>query len=181
MRMQPQLGHVGIYAFDLEVMEQFYREVLRLNVTDRGMSRSAKAPIVFMSSNPTQHHQFVLVGGRASDAKASTINQLSFKVDSLAELRAVNAEVIARGVAIRPINHGNAWSIYFMDPEGNQIEVYCDTPWHVAQPHGDPLDLSLADEVIVSETERVVRADPTFMTKAAREQELARRWSRSFK
>jgi len=177
--MQPQLGHVGIYAFDLEAMEQFYREVLGLNVTDRGISRSAQAPIVFMSANPTQHHQFVLVGGRAPEAKASTINQLSFKVERLADLRTLNAKVIARGATTRPINHGNAWSIYFMDPEGNQIEVYCDTPWHVAQPHGDPLDFTLADEVIAAETERAVRADPTFMAKDAREQELARRWSHS--
>ena len=27
---------------------------------------------------------------------------------------------------------------YFMDPEENLVEVYLDTPWYVAQPHGDP-------------------------------------------
>ena len=35
---------------------------------------------------------------------------------------------------IRPICHGNAWSVYFQDPEGNQIEMFCDTPWYVPQP-----------------------------------------------
>ncbi len=33
-----------------------------------------------------------------------------------------------------PVTHGNAISVYFADPEGNGIEVFCDTPWHVAQP-----------------------------------------------
>ena len=28
---------------------------------------------------------------------------------------------------ISPINHGNAWAIYFQDPEGNRIEVFTDT------------------------------------------------------
>jgi catechol 2,3-dioxygenase len=25
-------------------------------------------------------------------------------------------------------NHGNAWSIYYSDPEGNRMEVYSATP-----------------------------------------------------
>jgi catechol 2,3-dioxygenase len=33
----------------------------------------------------------------------------------------------------------------------------------VAQPHGDPIDLDLPDEVIWADVEKVVRADPTFM------------------
>ena len=33
-----------------------------------------------------------------------------------------------------PVTHGNAISVYFNDPEGNGIEIFCDTPWHVQQP-----------------------------------------------
>ena len=170
--MKPQLSHVGIFVTDSERMIRFYEEVLQLTVTDRGISSSAKLPITFMSSAPDQHHQFVLVQGRAKDAP-STINQLSFKVSSLAELREVAAKVAARGIKLRQTSHGNAWSIYFPDPEGNQVEIYLDTPWHVAQPHGDPMDFSLSDEEIYAQTEKKVRADPTFKTKEAREVELA--------
>ena len=171
--MKPQLSHVGIYVVDSDVMIRFYQEMLGLTVTDRGISSSAKLPITFMSSTPDQHHQFVLVQGRAKDAP-STINQLSFKVASLAELREVAGKVTARGIKLRQTSHGNAWSVYFPDPEGNQIEIYLDTPWHVAQPHGDPMDLSLSDEAIYAQTEQRVRADPTFKTKDAREMELAK-------
>ena len=95
-------------------------------------------------------------------------------VASLAELRAVAGKATARGIKLRQTSHGNAWSVYFPDPEGNQIEIYLDTPWHVAQPHGDPMDFSLSDAEIFAQTEAKVRADPTFKVKEAREAELAR-------
>ncbi|MBM3342669.1 MAG: VOC family protein [Betaproteobacteria bacterium] len=171
--MKPQLSHVGIYVRDAEPMIRFYQEVLGLTVTDRGLSTSSKAPIVFMSANPTQHHQFVLVQGRKDDGP-STVNQLSFKVETLDEIRAIAQKVKARGITtIRQTSHGNAWSIYFPDPEGNFIEIYMDTPWHVAQPHGDPMDFSKSDAKIHAWTEKIVRADPTFKPKDAREMELA--------
>ena len=63
---------------------------------------------------------------------------------------------------MKGLSHGNALSIYFADPEQNTVEVYLDTPWYVAQPHGDPLDLDKSDEEIWAEVEKVVKADPTF-------------------
>lgn len=170
--MKPQLSHVGIYVRDSDSMIRFYEEVLDLTVTDRGISSSSKMPITFMSSTPTQHHQFVLVQGRASDAP-STVNQLSFKVETLQEIREVAAKIKARGLTMRQTSHGNAWSIYFPDPEGNYVEVYMDTPWHVAQPHGDPMDLSKSDAEIHAWTENIVRADPTFKLRETREAELS--------
>ena len=171
--MKPQLSHVGVYVADAEKMIDFYQEVLGLAVTDRGLSTSTKMPIIFMRSNSEQHHQFVLALGRAMDAP-STVNQLSFKVSSLNELREVAGKATTRGVKVRQTSHGNAWSAYFPDPEGNQVEIYRDTPWHVAQPHGDSLDLSLSDEAIWQQTEKTVLADPTFKSREARERELAR-------
>ena len=73
-------------------------------------------------------------------------------------------QALARGATqMRGLNHGNALSIYFADPEGNTVEVYVDTPFYVAQPHGDPLDLEKSDAEILAETEAICRADPTFM------------------
>lgn len=48
--------------------------------------------------------------------------------------------------AVRPRSHGTALSIYFNDPKGNGIEVFWDTPWHVAQPEDMPWDLSMDQE-----------------------------------
>ena len=98
--MKPQLAHVGIYVSDAENMIRFYEEVLGLTVTDRGISSSTKQPIIFMSSNPTQHHQFVIVQGRDKNTP-STVNQLSFKIDTLDELREAAAKVSARGIKMQ--------------------------------------------------------------------------------
>lgn len=170
-----RLAHVGIYAHDKPRLEQFYTTVLGLVITDKGIARSGM-DLTFMSASPGNHHQFVLVAGRPDTAGFNPINQLSFMVDSLADLRAVHRRALDNGATeMRVISHGNAWSCYFKDPEGNVVEAYLDTPWHVPQPHGDPLDLSKSDDQIRQETEAACRADPGFMTMAAFQASLARR------
>ena len=57
-----------------------------------------------------------------------------------------------------PLNHGNAWSLYTRDPEGNAIELVVDSPWYVHQPCGEYLDLSLDDAEILRQTEELCRA-----------------------
>jgi catechol 2,3-dioxygenase len=162
-RIRPQLTHAGIYVDDLKKMRDFYVEVMGLAETDRGRGFTFNNDFVFMSADPTIHHQLIIASGRAERAKASTVNQLSFRVKSLAQLRAMNRRVQEYGItAIRPVSHGNAWSIYFDDPEGNGVEIYLDSPFHVAQPHSDKLDLETSDDEIVRATERACAADPTF-------------------
>jgi catechol 2,3-dioxygenase len=161
--LRPQLTHAGIYVDDIARMRDFYVGVIGLIETDRGHGFTFDNDFVFMSANPTIHHQLILATGRSDRAKASTVNQLSFKVGSLAELREMESRVRAYGIAaIRPVSHGNAWSIYFDDPEGNGVEIYLDTPFHTAQPHADKLDLTLSDDEIVRATEAACAADPTF-------------------
>jgi catechol 2,3-dioxygenase len=151
--------------------------VLGLMVTDSGTARSGM-DLTFMSASPTNHHQFVLVSGRPDTTGFNPINQISFMVDSLAELREVHRRALDRGATdMRVISHGNAWSCYFKDPEGNVVEAYLDTPFHVPQPHGDPLDLSKSDEEIMRETEAVCRADPGFMMIADYQRQMADRLS----
>ena len=87
---------------------------------------------------------------------------------TLDELRRIDAKMRAQGVTdITPITHGNAWSIYASDPEGNGLEAYLDTPWHVSQPHGRPFDLSLPDADIEAFTQALIQDQETF---ASREQ-----------
>ncbi|HXQ51222.1 MAG TPA: VOC family protein [Stellaceae bacterium] len=175
---RPQLRHLGIHVRDLAAMTAFYTKVLDLVVTDEGAGKTFKNDFVFLTGAPDQHHQLVLVSGRGADAP-STVNQISFKVGALDELKAMFRRVTGWGVApVRPVDHGNAWSIYFPDPEGNFVEVYMDTPWHVPQPHADPLDLTQSDAEILAATERRVHADPGFLPRTEREVELARRLAR---
>jgi catechol 2,3-dioxygenase len=52
--------------------------------------------------------------------------------------------------------------VYFSDPEGNGVEVFIDTPWHVAQPQGKALDLERPTEEIEEWTEAAFRDEPEF-------------------
>ncbi len=157
-------SHFGIYVTDLAKMVDFYSMVFGLTITDKGCGHTFKSDLVFMSASPDQHHQLVLVSGRPREATFSTVMQISFIVPTIQFLRDIRAKALAGGATqMRGLNHGNALSIYFADPEGNTVEVYVDTPFYVAQPHADPLDLSQSDEEIMRDTEAVCRADPTFM------------------
>lgn len=163
MAIHARLAHVGIYAQDKPKLEKFYTTVLGLVVTDSGPGRNG-VELTFMSASPGNHHQMVLATGRPDTAGFNPINQISFMVDSLSDLRTVHNRALDLGATdMRVVTHGNAWSCYFKDPEGNTIEAYLDTPFHVPQPHGVPFDLSKPDEVIMQETEVHCRATPGFM------------------
>lgn len=155
--IKPQLTHAGIWVRDMDAMVDFYTRVMGFLVTDRGFVERYNGRITFMSNDPEIHHQMVLAEGRSPEG-ASTVNQLSFTVKSLDELRTMYRRVVAEGVEkLLPRNHGNAWSVYFDDPEGNNIEVYLDSPFHVPQPFGDYLDFELSDEEILDLTEKRCR------------------------
>lgn len=152
--------HVGIAVSDVDRLVAFYGQMLGFVVTDRGTS-STGAEIVFMTASSDQHHQLVLVVGRDPDSP-STVNQLAFHVEGLAELQAYARFLQGfADVSSRAVSHGNAWSIYFDDPEGNGIEVYCDTPWYVSQPRAIPFDVLADPQNIHSETADFVESDPS--------------------
>jgi catechol 2,3-dioxygenase len=170
--VRPLLTHAAIYVWNLPRMAAFYESVLGLVRTDEGKGTSAPVEFIFFTNDASEHHQFVLVTGRPPEATFSVVNQLSFLVHSLAEVREVHRRAVAVGARIvRQISHGNAWSVYIEDPEGNQVEVYTHTPWYVPQPHAEVLDLTRSDEQIYRETEAACRRDPGFCT---REEWMAR-------
>jgi len=162
-RRNIRFSHVGFHVRDLDAMVAFYTKHLGLHVTDRGALHAlpGEPGICFLSADPTEHHQIALVEGRG-DAK-STLQQVSFHVDALQDLRDLDAELGEAGVAVKfGLNHGNAWSLYFADPEGNLVECFVESPWYTRQPVTDPLDLSMSDDEILARTKEVYESDPDF-------------------
>ncbi|MFC9357910.1 VOC family protein [Rhodococcus sp. NPDC057014] len=154
---------MGINVYDIKKMEKFYTEVIGLVVTDRGVGKNFKADLVFMSVNPDTHHQVALASGRDVNSPRSTINQISFSLESLDELREMYRAVRDYGVdALKPLNHGVSWSVYFFDPEGNTVELYVDSPWYIGQPHGDLFDPELPTDRIMADTLAMCEQDPEF-------------------
>jgi catechol 2,3-dioxygenase len=169
-----KFGHFGINCFDIVRMEDFYTRVIGMAVSDRGyVPPPADRHIVFMTLDPGEHHQLILCTGRTEGriekgpfrggGRGSAINQISFHCASLGELRGMQARLAQAGCNDgTPINHGNAWSIYIRDIEGNPLEFYTDSPWYTPQPCGVSFDLTQSDEEIYRQTEAMCRERPGF-------------------
>lgn len=157
-----EISHVGINVIDIDKMREFYTRVLGYTVTDEGAFRGGS--MVFMSRDARDHHQLVIGTGRP-EGSVSTINQISLRVADLTALRQARQVLLDNGFGeddLDPACHGNAWSVYFKDPEGNRFEFFCDTPWYVAQPHRASLDFSLGDEEIHVITKARIEGEDSF-------------------
>jgi catechol 2,3-dioxygenase len=162
-------SHMGLSVRDIGRMERFYTQVLGFTVTDRG--NAGGMGLVFLSRNPADHHQIVLATGRPAELPANTsnpqfgpsINQISFKMGSLADLRDIATRLEKGGGShLFPANHGVAWSIYAHDPEHNNLEFFVDTQWYITQPYLVLLDLSATDEQIHEQTRKLCETSPGF-------------------
>lgn len=139
------LGHVGLLVHDIERSKAFYRDVLGLTVSDE-----SETGTVFMTAQERhqEHHELQLRPGRQD---GQVVSQISFRCESLAELKDFHRDFVERGIAIQHVNsHGNAIGIYFNDPDGNTVEVYWPTGIDWPQPFRKPVDLSQADDVILA-------------------------------
>lgn len=157
--------HSGVFCTDLDHMVNFYCRVLGFVVSDQGVASTGHR-LFFMTQNPELHHQVVLFDGKPADLPFNPINQLSFLLDSLDDLKTYYRFAKASGVQnIGQVDHGNAWSIYFKDPEGNPVEMYVDAPYYTAQPCREPLDLDLPTEQILAQTLAMCKRRPGFQTR----------------
>ena len=168
-------SHIGLHCVDLPRMVDFYTRVLGFTETDRGVARGFD--IVFTSWDASDHHQMVLAAGRPGLAGFNHINQISFRVSRFEDIQAVWRRVKDEpGVHdIRGTNHGNAFSMYFRDPEGNRIEIFCDTPWYITQPCVEELDLSRPAAEVLAEAEKFCRAAPGFASAEEYQKAAARK------
>ena len=145
------LSHVVLYVNDLDKMVEFYTDVLGLvkyRVNERRM--------VFLTSDPEKEdHELALTTGREGQAKL--IAHIAWKVDKPSEVKELYERFKTKGV---PIDHcvshaytemGNTVSCYFLDPEGNRIEIYALIPERDDARINRPLDLEKSIDEIVAQ------------------------------
>ena len=169
--------HIGIYVYDIDTMASFYKEYLEFTQTDRGTldeDNGQSKELVFLSRDPDEHHQIVLVSGRPRTLTFNPINQISLKADSLETLQEFHDRLqMAPVTEIAPITHGNALSVYFQDPEQNRVELYVDLPWYVSQPCRvvAPIELSIPE--LMEWLEAHARTLPGFRPRSEWRREMA--------
>jgi catechol-2,3-dioxygenase len=152
-----ELGHTGLWVDDLDVMRDFYTRMLGLTVTDE----DDEFGIVFLSSRPdVEHHEMVLQRGRTAPRGVRLSHQISWRVDSLRALVEFHHRFRDEGVPVQQeVTHGNAFGIYFFDPEGNRNEVYLRIDRDVRQPFRKTLDLDQPLAEILAAAERLLTDD----------------------
>lgn len=173
-------SHIGLHVTDIARMAGFYTEFLGFTQTDRGQLQGPNGPmeLVFLSRDPDVHHQIVLVTGRPEQVGFNVINQISLQADSLETLQEFHRRLQHAPVTqIAPVTHGNALSVYFLDPEGNRIELYVDTPWYVSQPSRVAAPFHLPADELMAWAHRHATTLPGFRPRTEWRAEMAQRMS----
>jgi catechol 2,3-dioxygenase len=147
-----KVGHVVLKVRDLEKARQFYVGVLGMTCAkfdpDRGM---------FLRFN--DYHHDIAIFKTSPDADLPKKDQVglvhvALVVDSLDTVKAWYQRCKAHGVPIvTTTDHAVSNSMYFKDPEGNVLEIYCDMPDYDWRTQGmgfiaRPLDLEAAPEAV---------------------------------
>jgi len=126
-----ELGHLVLYVADLARSVAFYGDLLGWQmVSPEGLPFPAAA----FSSGRT-HHELLLieVGADAAPVPAGRrpgLYHVGLKVgDSDDELREAHRRLVEAGVpVVGATDHKVTHSLYVLDPDGNEVELYIDVP-----------------------------------------------------
>jgi catechol 2,3-dioxygenase len=120
-----KLGHIVLKVRDATKSRDFYIRALGLKVAHEDLERGA----VFLSFG-SQHHDlalFQLATGAAPEPAQPGLHHSAWQLGSFEELQAAHRELLEIGVEVHStIAHNVTRSVYFHDPDGNRVELYCD-------------------------------------------------------
>lgn len=129
-----ELGHIVLYVHNVDRSAAFYGEVLGWKQLKSADDLLGRMPVALFSSGRT-HHELLLieVGENAQELPQGRhvgLYHFGLKVgDSDDELRAAIRRCEESGVRIVGMSdHTVTHSLYIMDPDGNEIELYIDVP-----------------------------------------------------
>ena len=141
------LGHVVLKVSDIDRSEQFYNGVLGMTVCARMDERGMKMTFFSLGN----HHDLAIAEVSGEEAAAGDqavgLHHVAFCVSTtLDQLVDAKAHLEAAGIKPNPVDHEVTKSLYFSDPDGNNVELYVDAsdlwrsePQRVAQ--AQPLDI----------------------------------------
>lgn len=122
-----RIGHVVLKVRDLDRSLGFYRDLLGFRVAGE-MSNV----MIFLTATGENHHDLGLlrVGDQAPSALPNAVGlyHLAIQLADWEAVKRAHAVLSERGLLKGTADHGVSKSLYTADPDGNEIELYCDAP-----------------------------------------------------
>jgi catechol-2,3-dioxygenase len=155
-----KLGHIVLKVRDAQRSKDFYTGALGLKVAYEDRAHGA----VFLSLG-AQHHDLALFEGATTEASRGPeagLHHMAWQVDSFEALQAAHRHLRELGIAVEStIAHNVSRSVYFRDPDGNRVELYCDmvedgfAAMQTLGPRRDVLDIETGE--VLSHDEEIRR------------------------
>ena len=126
--LQPiRIGHVVLKVRDLDRSLGFYRDLLGFRVTS-----TMSNVMIFLSATGESHHDLALlrVGDSAQSQAPSAVGlyHVAIQLADFDAVRRAHRLLTDRGLLKGSADHGVTRSLYTSDPDGNEIELFCDAP-----------------------------------------------------
>lgn len=121
-----KIAHVVLFVKDPEASAKWYAEVLNMKIVARAADGPYKGG-VFMSFGLSDH-DIALFPAEEGASKGKEFEHIGLMMQgtSMNDLRRDHAYLTERGVEIAEIlDHGVSTGIYFYDPDGHMLEVFC--------------------------------------------------------
>ncbi|HXX90796.1 MAG TPA: VOC family protein [Acidimicrobiales bacterium] len=130
-----ELGHLVLYVRNLERSVAFYRDVLGWRMISPDTPGLPFAAAAFSAPSGRTHHELLLIevgedAAAVPPGRRVGLYHFGLKVgDSDDELREALARVTEAGATVvGTSDHTVTHSLYVLDPDGNEIELYVDVP-----------------------------------------------------
>ncbi|MDP9468568.1 MAG: VOC family protein [Chloroflexota bacterium] len=126
--LQPlRIGHVVLKVRDLDRSLAFYRDLLGFQVVCE-----LSNVMIFLSTGGENHHDLALlrVGQQAPSPVPAAVGlyHVAIQLADWESVRGAHTLLGERGLLKGAVDHGVSRSLYTTDPDGNEIELYCDAP-----------------------------------------------------
>ena len=118
-----RLGHVQLRVRDLARARTFYEGLLGWSLREAGRG------VAFLGPGPDHHQLALLEVGEDAPAVPFGVglSHVAFDVGDREAFVDLYRRLARSGTTVSGVDLGVSWSLYLKDPDGNEVELYCDT------------------------------------------------------